>query len=105
MSRLLRSRPARESWLRAPFAAAVGTTAHELFNQAIPVTDQIIETRQKTQQMHPQPGIRVSERGQVSRALGDNFYIVKHREIGRLFDLQIAQPHSNLVKVALHLTQ
>jgi hypothetical protein len=45
-------------------------TGGELLDQTVPMTDQITEMRQKTEQIHPQPGSSVNHRGQVIPELG-----------------------------------
>jgi hypothetical protein len=83
--------------------------AREPLSQAMPMTDQIIERPQKTQQIRPQLGSRVTHRGRVIPELGESFDGVEPREIGRTFDLPFAQLHLKVpvrfIEVVLHLTQ
>jgi hypothetical protein len=80
------------------------TTARELFNQVMPITDQTIEMDGKIQEIRPQLGSRFPTAG-----LSEISDRVECQEIGRIFDLQIVELDpkvvESLVKVVLCLIQ
>jgi hypothetical protein len=85
------------------------TTVHEVLSHAVPRVDQIIEMRQKTQQIRLQLRGHVAYRGGVISELSESVDGVEYREARRTFDLHTAQlprkaPES-LINVVLHLTQ